>query len=251
MNASPVLIKACLNGARPAGAHPALPVTPAQLAASGEACVRAGAGALHAHPRGAGGGESLRPEDVGRAVSAVRAACPGVPIGVTTGAWILRDVALRTEMIAAWDVLPDFASVNWAEEGAPDLTQQLLNRGIGVEAGLFTVADARAFAASPLAARCLRALVEVRERDGVDAVTQAAAMDDVLVGGGLGIPLLHHGFGADTWLVLEAALVRGRDIRVGLEDTFTLPDGSQARDNAELVAGAAAMAARHGRGFRR
>jgi uncharacterized protein (DUF849 family) len=36
--------------------------------------------------------------------------------------------------------------------------------------------------------------------------------------------------------MLDAALARGYDVRVGLEDTLVLPDGSIARDNAQLVA---------------
>jgi uncharacterized protein (DUF849 family) len=50
---------------------------------------------------------------------------------------------------------------------------------------------------------------------------------------------LHHGAGDDAWTVLDAALARGRDVRIGLEDTPLLPDGSPARDNAQLVAEAA------------
>jgi len=42
-------INACLNGSRALGAHPALPLTPAQLAAVAWAAVAAGAGALHIH----------------------------------------------------------------------------------------------------------------------------------------------------------------------------------------------------------
>ncbi len=242
MTSRPLLIKACLNGARPAGAHPALPVTPADLARAGAAAIAAGAGALHFHPRGADGAESLRPKDVGAAVAAVRSACPGVPLGVTTGAWIMRDTAKRLEMVQTWTVLPDFASVNWAEEGAPELAQLLFDKGVAVEVGLFTVADAEALGRSPLAARCLRALIEVRARDGDDPVEQAARMDAALENAGLAIPRLHHGFAADTWRVIAAALALGRDVRIGLEDTLALADGREARDNAELVAAVAAMA---------
>jgi uncharacterized protein (DUF849 family) len=55
-------------------------------------------------------------------------------------------------------------------------------------------------------------------------------------------PRLHHGYGAATWAVLAAAVERGRDIRVGLEDTLELPDGSTASGNGELVAAAARLA---------
>ena len=38
------MLQACLNGSRAAGEHPALPLTPEQLAADARACVDAGAG---------------------------------------------------------------------------------------------------------------------------------------------------------------------------------------------------------------
>jgi uncharacterized protein (DUF849 family) len=49
-------------------------------------------------------------------------------------------------------------------------------------------------------------------------------------------PRLLHGFGAAAWAFIELAARRGYDTRVGLEDTLVLPDGTRARDNAELVA---------------
>ena len=39
--------------------------------------------------------------------------------------------------------------------------------------------------------------------------------------------------------MLDAAVARGRDIRIGLEDVLTLPDGRPAPDNAALVTEAA------------
>lgn len=241
-----MLIKACLNGARPLGAHPSLPVTPDELANAALDAARAGAGAVHVHPRAKDGSESLSAVDIGGAVRGVRDACPGLPVGVSTGAWIVRDPTQRLRMVAAWRDLPDFASVNWREEGAEDLVEQLLGMGIGVEAGLFNLDDARAFAESRHAARCLRALIEVGGRDGVDPVREAAEMDSLLSSHLPALPLLHHGFGADTWRVIDAALRAGRDVRVGLEDTLTLPDGSPAADNAELVSAAVEIARRHG-----
>ena len=44
-----------------------------------------------------------------------------------------------------------------------------------------------------------------------------------------------------TWQVLRASLADGQDIRIGLEDTTLLPDGSIAPDNATLVAAAARL----------
>jgi uncharacterized protein (DUF849 family) len=41
--------------------------------------------------------------------------------------------------------------------------------------------------------------------------------------------------------VLRAAIADGQDIRIGLEDTTVLPDGSTAAGNADLVAAAARL----------
>jgi uncharacterized protein (DUF849 family) len=54
-------------------------------------------------------------------------------------------------------------------------------------------------------------------------------------------PRLHHGYGPATWAVVGAALERGRDVRVGLEDVLVMPDGSTAAGNAALVAAAVAL----------
>jgi uncharacterized protein (DUF849 family) len=42
--------------------------------------------------------------------------------------------------------------------------------------------------------------------------------------------------------VMRAAVANGQDIRVGLEDTTVLPDGSVATGNGELVAAAVQLA---------
>jgi uncharacterized protein (DUF849 family) len=57
-------MKVCLNGARSREEHPAVPLAQAELAASAAAAVAAGAEAVHLHPRGADGGESLLAADV-------------------------------------------------------------------------------------------------------------------------------------------------------------------------------------------
>ena len=116
-----VLIKAAINGARARTEHPAIPITAEQQAWEAAAAVAAGAGAVHVHVRGVDGRESLAPEDVANALEAIHAASPGTPVGVSTGAWIVPDVGRRLALIGAWDVLPNFASVNIHEEGALQL----------------------------------------------------------------------------------------------------------------------------------
>jgi uncharacterized protein (DUF849 family) len=81
-------LKVCLNGGRSRADHPAVPLSPAELAASAEAAVAAGAEAVHVHPRNADGIESLAAAEIGAAVAAIRQACPGIAVGVSTGLWI-------------------------------------------------------------------------------------------------------------------------------------------------------------------
>ena len=231
------MIQACLNGARAAGEHPALPLSPEELARDAAACVAAGARSLHVHPRGAGGAESLERVDVAAAVEAIRAAAPGSELSLSTGLRIAGgDPEARAALVRAWTVLPDACSVNVSEPGWRKLVGLLGERGVRVEIGLWTHEDAVEFAASGLEDRCLRALVEPQERDPGAAVATAGAIDGVL--GEVGVPLarLHHGYDMATWAVLDAAVAAGRDIRIGLEDTLRLPDGGRAASNAALVA---------------
>lgn len=199
----------------------------------------AGAGAVHIHPRNAAGHESLEPHTSAAAIEAIRRSCPGLPVGVTTAAWIEPDPQRRVWLVNRWDTLPDFASVNVSEEGTAAVVDALLKRGIGVEAGLTEVADARRVIELGVADRVLRVLVEMDEDEDPKApVAKAAEVDVALDAAGVTAPRLHHGFGPTTWAVIEAGAAKGRDIRVGLEDTLVLPDGRVARDNADLVAAA-------------
>lgn len=232
-----MLIKACLNGPTKRETHPAVPQTPAELAADAAAVVDAGAGAVHMHPRDSTGAETLEADSVLAAVAAVRAAI-SAPIGVTTGLWAAgHDPARRMSLVERWagPDLPDFASVNLSEPGAEELAALLTERGVAVEAGISTVADADTLAASAFGGQVLRILVESDEREPADAVARAAAIDAALDRHGFTAPRLHHSYGLATWSVLRAGLLLGRDIRIGLEDTAVLADGRTATGNRELV----------------
>ena len=226
------LLQACLNGNRPRSDHPAVPITPAELAEDAAGALAAGAQELHVHPRGPDGNDTVEPGPVAEALRAIRAACPGTPLGVTTGLWTTRgDAARRLACVASWDELPDYASANAAELGFGELCELLTERGIGIEVGVWALDGAQTLIEAGIDP--LRVLVETSDVDG------AAEIDAALVDGGVTAPQLHHGSNQGTWAVLDAALARGRDIRVGMEDTIVLPDGSPARDNAQLVAEAA------------
>jgi len=233
VGASTVAVKACLNGGRTRAEHPAVPLTAAELAADAVAVRAAGAFAVHVHPRGRGGRQTMDAKASDAAVAAIRAAAPRLPIGLSTSAAIDPDPFARVAAMTAWQNRPDFVSVNVYEPGWMGIARAALHAGIAVEAGLAVPADAEALRASPFAHQILRVLIEV---DG--GAEEARAISELIPAG---VPQLWHGSGARTWSVLSAARTAGIDVRVGLEDVLVLPDGRTAADNAELVAAAVAL----------
>lgn len=242
-----VLIKACLNGARMPGEHPALPITPAELAAEARRTVAAGAGALHVHPRAADGSQTLDPAACDATMLAIRHACPGVPVGLSTGSFIEPDPARRLELIGGWTERPDCVSANFREEGILELCDLLHRLGIGIEAGIATVADAEALLDSGWARRVLRILVEPLDRTSADAVAEAERVSVAFDRADVETPRLYHAFNVATWSVIDYGLDGGWDVRVGLEDTLQLPDGTIPSGNADLVAATVRMARKRGR----
>jgi uncharacterized protein (DUF849 family) len=225
------MLKACLNGDRTRADHPAVPITPDELGRAAAGAVAAGADALHIHPRGTDGLETLVYADTHAALVAVRRDCPGVPVGVSTREGIVPDLDERLRLIASWEPGPDFASVNFHEEGAETVADLLVERGIGVEAGLFTPDAARKYVA--WAVPVTRVLVEAIPgiSPGKDGVAAAQAVLDQLPTG----QVLVHGENEWAWPVLRWAQGRGYDLRVGLEDILTGPDGQVVASNADLL----------------
>jgi len=220
-------VKACLNGGRTREEHVAVPLTARELAADAVAARRAGAFAVHIHPRDARGIQTLAAAACDEAVAAIRAAAPALVIGLSTAETIDRDPFRRAAAIRTWRTPPDFVSVNVGELGWAGIVRAALHAGIGVEAGFASPDDAQELARSPFTHQLVRALVEV---DGgvEDARAIAALVPD-------GVPQLWHGYGHRTWEVVAAAAAAGHDVRVGLEDVLVLPDGRPAPNNAALV----------------
>jgi uncharacterized protein (DUF849 family) len=235
------LLEVALNGSRDSGAHPAIPRSPEELADEARAAVAAGGQVLHLHPYDADGVETLAAEPCAAALRGVRAACPGIPVSLTTSAAVEPDPARRLAQVERWTALPDLVTANQGEAGIQELCERLVARGVGIEAGLLSVADTEAFVRAGAAERCLRALIEPLDQDPGEAVAHAAAIEDVLVAAGIDLEQVHHGDGIASWAVARRALGRGHGIRTGLEDTTVLPDGRLAVDNAALVRAAVAM----------
>jgi uncharacterized protein (DUF849 family) len=235
-------IKVCVNGGRPRAECPAVPVTPDEVAASAAGAVAAGAEAVHVHPRGADGRESLDPADIGATVAAGRQACPGTPVGLSTGLWITGgDHRARQAAVGRWTGLtgparPDFASVNLAEPEPVALAGALGTAGIEIEAGVWSVADVAKLTEIGPAVSWLRILIEVMRAEAADtARIEADAIVAALDQAGRPEPRLLHGEEVACWPLITYAGKLGLATRVGFEDTATGPDGCPAASNAELI----------------
>ncbi|HEU5237830.1 MAG TPA: 3-keto-5-aminohexanoate cleavage protein, partial [Pyrinomonadaceae bacterium] len=224
-----------INGGRSKRDHPLVPVTADEQAAAVIECLAAGASAIHLHVRSTSGDESLAAVDVAHTLRAVRIAAPGVQVGVSTGEWIVPDPSLRLKAITGWTELPDFASVNFNEDGAFEIAQLLISRGVAIEAGLCDAGAAAKLLNSTLAQRCMRILLEPQEQQLERARGMVKAIESSLDRAGIELPRLLHGTEATAWDVLREAIKRGYDTRIGFEDTLLLPDGAVAATNAELV----------------
>ncbi|MFE1239933.1 3-keto-5-aminohexanoate cleavage protein [Streptomyces tendae] len=230
------MVQLCVNGVRAGADGAVVPLSPEAVADSVAEAVAAGASDVHVHPKTPCGRDTPSARVLAATLEAVRARVPAsVPVGVTTGAWAEPDPAARVARIRSWTVLPDHASVNWHEPGAEETAAALIERGVGVEAGVWSGTDGAAlFLRSPLGPKALRVLAEVTDTDPATARDSARALLSGL-GPAHGRPVLLHGEDGGAWPVLRLAGRLGLATRIGLEDTLFLPDGGRAASNAALV----------------
>ena len=147
----------------------------------------------------------------------------------------MPDVASRLHEIDAWQELPDFAFVNWHEDGADEVATKLLERGVGVKAGIWHEQGLRAWAVSPIRSRCLRVLVEVQDMTLDDKRRVGRSLVDAVHTIEPQLSFLLHGEECSTWAAIELAGLLGLDTRAGFEDYLTLSNGLPTRGNANLV----------------
>jgi uncharacterized protein (DUF849 family) len=259
-----IVLAVAPNGARKTrGDHPALPITPRELADCAVACRDAGASMLHLHVRNAEGGHSLAPADYRPAVEAVRRAVgrslvlqlTSEAVGIYAPAEqqaMVRELRPEAVSLALREILPDTASepagaafLGWAHReeivvqyilyGADDVDRYIALRRRGVIPGgrhwvLFVLGRYTPGQRSSLA-DLLPFLAAWREGAEVTA----------------GIPWATCAFGPREIECSLGAAALGGHVRIGFENNLLLPDGRIARDNAELVGSFAELAGRLGR----
>lgn len=255
--------------------HP-VPVTPEQMAAEARAAFNAGASIMHVHLRmqeeGMGHMPSWDPDVADAVVSAIRAACPGVIINLTTGV-IGKDISGPAACIRR--VRPEIAACNagslnylklkddgqWAWppmvfDNPVAKIKQFLDVmdecGVHPEFECFDVGIVRS--------------VDMYLRSGMVKPSMGRPEYNLVMGVASGMPcdadllaLLPRWMapGAvwqatligrqEIWPVHQKTADLGGMLRTGLEDTFYLPDGSRARGNGELIEALATCARNAGR----
>jgi len=255
--------------------HP-VPVTPAQMAAEARDAFNAGASIMHVHLRkqeeGLGHLPSWDPDVAESIVNAIRAACPGVIINLTTGV-VGEDISGPLACIRR--VRPEIAACNagslnylkikddgqWAwppmvfDNPVAKIAQFLdvmQECGTHPEFECFDVGIVRSVAMY-LQAGMLKPGMGRAEYNLVMGVASGMPCDaDLLallprwmVPGSVWQSTLIGR--AEIWPVHQKTADLGGMLRTGLEDTFYLPDGERARGNGDLVQALAHCAQRAGR----
>ena len=274
MNTDNAILTCALTGVLTDPRQHPVPVTPEQMAAEARDAFNAGASIMHVHLRsqepGFGHMPSWDPDVAEAVVNAIRAACPGVIINLTTGV-VGKDVSGPIACIRR--VKPESAACNagslnylkikedgsWAwppmvfDNPVAKIKQMLdamaetdthpefecfdvgIVRSVGMylKAGMFTgVPEVNFVMGVASGMPCDADLLALLPRYAPkDAVWQTT-----LIGR------------AEIWPVHRRTAELGGMLRTGLEDTFYLPGGERAKGNGPLIEALARVARDAGRG---
>ena len=247
---SPVSIAVAPNGGRKTKAdHPAVPLSPADLAETAARCLDAGASMIHAHVRNADGSHLL---DVGAyqdATAAIRAAVGDrLVVQITSEALgkytpaeqraVVRGVRPEAVSMAFRELVPDAGE----EAAFADLLGWMKREDVAPQIILYDANDALR-----LADFRKRGLVPFDRLPvlfvlGRYTVGQISTPPDLLTFVGGGAPVFAHwsvcAFGAQEIACVTASALLGGHIRVGFENNEWLPNGERAANNEALVAAA-------------
>ncbi|MCB9554310.1 MAG: 3-keto-5-aminohexanoate cleavage protein [Myxococcales bacterium] len=252
--------------------HP-VPVTAAQMAAEARRAFEAGASIMHCHfrdPRpGLGRLPSWDPAVAKDVCDAIRDACPGVIINMSTGV-VGDDISGPVACLEA--VRPEMAALN-----AGSLNYLKLRRGgqwawppmlfdnpvgkieemLAVMKRLDVIPECECFDTGIV--RSVAMFAEKGMLPGRPHVSLVMGVASGMPAKAAWLPLLVDELppGADwqaivigrdeVWDVHRRTAELGGNLRTGLEDTFYLPDGTKASSNGDLVAALAAVARDAGR----
>jgi 3-keto-5-aminohexanoate cleavage enzyme len=240
--------------------HPSIPYTPEEYAAEARRAFDAGATVVHIHARKPDGTPSVAVEDYRAITAAILAEVPDIVINYSTGT-IGIPMAERVGHIV--ELKPELGALNmgsmnyakWSskrkqwvfdfvfDNSFKDITfllERMKAAGVKPECECFDVGHVES--------------VQPFIEQGL--LTEPIQFSFILgvVGGIQGDPdnLAHMakrapagstweviGISAEQWVLIQAAARLGGNVRTGLEDNFTMPDGSKCSGNGQLVEEAA------------
>ena len=266
------ILTCALTGVLTDPAQYPVPVTPAQMAASAREAFNAGASIMHVHLRqqvpGKGHLPSWDPEVAAGIVDAIRAACPGVIINLTTGV-IGADISGPAACIRR--VKPEIAACNagtlnylklkddgrWAWppmvfDNPVEKVQAFLDvmneTGTRPEFECFDVGIVRSVGMYLKAGMANGAeynfVMGVASGMPADADLLQLLLRWIEPGSHWQTTLIGR---AEIWPLHQRTAELGGMLRTGLEDCFYLPDGSRASGNGALIEALAQCARRAGR----
>jgi len=250
MPVDPLILTVAPNGAyKQAADHPAVPLTPSQLAADAKRCLDAGAGMIHLHVRDAQGRHSLDVDTYREAQRCVHAAVGDhLVVQITSEAAKVYAAPQQIAMVQA--LRPEAVSVGLREVDQPEIGEAGLARFFGWLANERVMTQVILYDVADLARwQALRSRGVVPDAPwfllfvlGRYSVGQTSSPLDLL-------PFVqaHSGpepwamcaFGASEHACATAAAALGGHVRVGFENNLLLKSGQRAAHNADLVAQAA------------
>ncbi len=225
------MIQICLNGNRKKSI---VPQSTAIIVQSAIASINKGATSIHFHVRDRDGNETLDPFFVSEQISQLRNNV-NVPLGISTGEWIEPNIEKRIEAIHAWEVLPDFVSINFDEKEFGKVLETIVKKGIKIEAGLYNELSTINFIKHFKKENFVRILIEPDEEDFESALTTVNNIEKMIFDAHINIPILLHGFNTTSWPIFRESLKKNYQSRIGFEDTLFLENGNKAKCNSELV----------------
>lgn len=249
----PLILAVAPNGPRKTRKdHPALPMTPDEVAACAAACAEAGAAMIHLHVRDRDGGHSLDVDAYRAATEAVRRETgERLIIQVTSESVGLYSREQQMAMVrelrpeAVSLALREFASDPAQEKDAAVFFAWLEAEKILPQYILFSEQEMIRF--DDLMARGVvpagpKFVLFVLGRYTAGQRSRPTDLLPFLAANGAGHPWAVCAFGPRETACAVTAAALGGHARVGFENNLYLPDGSIAPDNAALVRAAAAGA---------
>jgi uncharacterized protein (DUF849 family) len=259
MNDRSIAIAVAPNGGRKTKAdHPALPLTPAELAATAAECLEAGAAMIHVHVRDADGKHLLDADAYRTTTAAIREAVGDrLVIQITSEALgIYRPehqmrVVRETRPEAVSLALREYLGEGGDEKAFADFLAWLAREKVMPQIILYDVEDARRLDALRRNGALPWDNVPVLYVLGRYTKTQQSAPTDLLPFLSPDAPRFGPwavcAFGRDEAACVSTAALLGGHVRVGFENNLLLPDGSTAASNADLVKAVTAITRAAGR----